>query len=151
VFCQVPSRVNCYGVHCGSRSGDIGPVLLGCGGCSAKEEAERSITRGALSRLDLTMPAPEQSMPFYNGILPWRGYRRVLVEPSTTAVACWSIADADQSVCSLALEAARGAGRRRKYDRLRGCACVVYGDNVQLLLVKGERGIHSTPSRNEGR
>lgn len=33
------------------------------------------------------------------------------------AVACWSIADADQSVFSIALERARGAGQPQRYDR----------------------------------
>ena len=80
-------------------------------------EAEHNMMRGALSHLDLTMTDPARSMPFYDAVLPLRGYRRVPVEPDTTTVACWSIADAAQSVFSIALERARGTGKRRKYNR----------------------------------
>jgi glyoxylase I family protein len=73
--------------------------------------------RGTLSHLDLTITDPDRSIPFYDAVLPLLGYRRVPVEPGTTAVACWSIADAAQSVFSIALEHARGAGKRRQYDR----------------------------------
>jgi glyoxylase I family protein len=73
--------------------------------------------RGALSHLDLTITDPACSIPFYDAVLPLLGYRRVSVEPGTTAVACWSIADAERSVFSIALERARGAGKQRKNDR----------------------------------
>jgi glyoxylase I family protein len=73
--------------------------------------------RGALSHLDLTITDPERSIPFYDAALSPLGYRRVPVEAGTTAVACWSIADAEQSVFSIALERARDAGKQRKYDR----------------------------------
>jgi glyoxylase I family protein len=73
--------------------------------------------RGALSHLDLNITNPERSIPFYDAVLPLLGYRRVAVEPGTTAVACWAIADADKSVFSIALEYARGVGKRQKYDR----------------------------------
>jgi catechol 2,3-dioxygenase-like lactoylglutathione lyase family enzyme len=73
--------------------------------------------RGALSHLDLTITDPDRSIPFYDTVLSLLGYRRVPVEPDTTAVACWSIADTEQSVFSIALERTRGAGKRRKYDR----------------------------------
>ena len=51
--------------------------------------------RGALSHLDLTITDPDRAVPFYDAVLPLLGYRRVPVEPGTTAVACWSIADGD--------------------------------------------------------
>jgi catechol 2,3-dioxygenase-like lactoylglutathione lyase family enzyme len=73
--------------------------------------------RGALSHLDLTITDPERSVPFYDTVLPLLGYHRVPVEPGTTSVACWSITDAAQSVFSIALERAMGAGIRRKYSR----------------------------------
>lgn len=73
--------------------------------------------RGALSHLDLTITDPDRAVPFYDAVLPLLGYRRVPVEPGTTAVACWSIADGEQSVFSIALERARGAGKQQKYDR----------------------------------
>lgn len=73
--------------------------------------------RGALSHLDLTISDPDRAVPFYDAVLPLLGYRRVPVEPGTTAVACWSITDGEQSVFSIALERARGAGQQRKYDR----------------------------------
>ena len=73
--------------------------------------------RGSLSHLDLTITDPDRAIPFYDAVLPLLGYRRVPVEPGTTAVACWSIADGEQSVFSIALERARGAGKQRKYDR----------------------------------
>ena len=73
--------------------------------------------RRALSHLDLTITDPDRSIPFYDAVLLLLGYRRVPVEPDTTAVACWSIADAAQSVFSIALERARGTGKRRKYNR----------------------------------
>jgi catechol 2,3-dioxygenase-like lactoylglutathione lyase family enzyme len=73
--------------------------------------------RGALSHLDLTITAPDRSIPFYDAVLSLLGYRRVPVESGTTAVACWSIADAEQSVFSIALERAKGTGKRRKYHR----------------------------------
>jgi catechol 2,3-dioxygenase-like lactoylglutathione lyase family enzyme len=73
--------------------------------------------RGALSHLDLTITDPARSIPFYDVVLPLLGYRRVPVESGTTAVACWSIADAGQSVFSIALERAKGTGKRRKYHR----------------------------------
>ena len=73
--------------------------------------------RGAFGRLDLTITDPDRAVPFYDAVLPLLGYRRVPVEPGTTAVACWSIADGEQSVFSIALERARGAGKQRKYDR----------------------------------
>jgi catechol 2,3-dioxygenase-like lactoylglutathione lyase family enzyme len=73
--------------------------------------------RGALSHLDLNITDPDRSVPFYDTVLPLLGYRRVPVEPGTTAVACWSMSDAAKSVFSIALERARGAGERQKYDR----------------------------------
>ena len=73
--------------------------------------------RGSLSHLDLTITDPDRAIPFYDAVLPLLGYRRVPVEPGTTAVACWSITDADKSVFSIALERARGARKQRKYDR----------------------------------
>jgi glyoxylase I family protein len=73
--------------------------------------------RGALSHLDLTITDPDRSIAFYDAVLPLLGYRRVPVEPGTTTVACWSIADMEQSVFSIALERARGVGKQRKYDR----------------------------------
>jgi hypothetical protein len=74
--------------------------------------------RGALSHLDLTITDPERSIPFYDAVLSLLGYRRVPVEPGTTAVACWSIADTEKSVFSIALERAKDAGKRRKYTAM---------------------------------
>jgi catechol 2,3-dioxygenase-like lactoylglutathione lyase family enzyme len=73
--------------------------------------------RGALSHLDLTITDPDHSISFYDAVLPLLGYRRVPVDVATTAVACWSITDVDKSVFSIALERARGTGKRRKYHR----------------------------------
>src|SRR5262245_26929315 len=73
--------------------------------------------RGALSHLDLTITDSDRSIPFYDALLPLRGYRRISVESGTTAVACWSIADTDKSVFSIALERAREAGKWRTYSR----------------------------------
>jgi catechol 2,3-dioxygenase-like lactoylglutathione lyase family enzyme len=81
------------------------------------DEAEPTMIRGALSHLDLTITDPNRSIPFYDAVLSLLGYRRVPVDAGTTAVACWSIADAEQSVFSIALERTRGAGKRRKYTR----------------------------------
>ena len=73
--------------------------------------------RGALSHCDLTITDPDRAIPFYDTVLPLLGYRRVPMEPGTTAVACWSLADGEQSVFSIALERARGVGKQRQYDR----------------------------------
>lgn len=75
--------------------------------------------RGAvsLSHLDLTITDPDRSIPFYDIVLPLLGYRRISVEPGTTAVVCWSSADANKSVFSIALEHARRAGKQRRYHR----------------------------------
>ena len=73
--------------------------------------------RGALSHCDLTITDPDRAIPFYDAVLPLLGYHRVPVEPGTTAVACWSLADGEQSVFSIALERARDTGKRRNYDR----------------------------------
>src|SRR5262249_50715663 len=73
--------------------------------------------RGALSHLDLTISDPDRAIPFYDAVLPLLGYRRVPVEPATPAVAGWPITDAAKGVFSIALERARGAGKRRHYDR----------------------------------
>lgn len=73
--------------------------------------------RGALSHLDLTITDPEQSIPFYDAVLPLLGYRRIPVDEGTTAAACWSIEDANGSAFSIALEPARGTGKQRQYDR----------------------------------
>jgi glyoxylase I family protein len=73
--------------------------------------------RGALSHCDLTITDPARAIPFYDAVLPLLGYRRVPVEPGTTAVACWSLTDGEQSVFSIALERARGVGKQRHYDR----------------------------------
>jgi glyoxylase I family protein len=81
------------------------------------ERAEHNMIRGALSHLDLTITDPDRAIPFYDTVLPLLGYRRVFVEPGTTAVACWSIADAEHSVFSIALERARGTGKRGTYNR----------------------------------
>lgn len=70
--------------------------------------------RGALSHLDLTVSDPEQSVPFYDAVLSLLGYRRMPVEAGTTAAACWSIEDSDQSVFSIALEPVREIGAQRK-------------------------------------
>ncbi len=72
--------------------------------------------RGALSHLDLTVSDPEQSVPFYDAVLSLLGYRRMPVEAGTTAAACWSIEDSDQSVFSIALEPVREIGAQRNYD-----------------------------------
>ncbi len=73
--------------------------------------------RGALSHLDLTISDPEQSIPFYDAVLPLLGYRRIPLDEGTTAVACWSIKDANGSVFSIALESSRETGKQRRYDR----------------------------------
>src|SRR5262245_60795243 len=73
--------------------------------------------RGALSHCDLTITDPDRAIPFYDTVLPLLGYHRVPMEPGTTAVACWALADGEQRVFSIALERARDTGKRRNYDR----------------------------------
>ncbi|MFQ6026388.1 MAG: VOC family protein [Dehalococcoidia bacterium] len=73
--------------------------------------------RGALSHLDLSVADPERSVPFYDAVLPLLGYRRVATGTAATAAACWHLTDKSNSVFGIALEPARGPGRRRTYDR----------------------------------
>ncbi len=73
--------------------------------------------RGALSHLDLTITDPQRSVPFYDAVLPLLGYRRALVEAATTASACWYIVDRHKSAFSIALEPARGTGKRQLHNR----------------------------------
>ena len=73
--------------------------------------------RGALSHLDFTITDPQRSVPFYDAVLSLLGYRRAPVEAGTTASACWYIADAYQSVFSIALEPAQGTGKPQPYTR----------------------------------
>jgi glyoxylase I family protein len=86
-------------------------------GLSYRGETETYMMRRALSHLDLIITDPERSVPFYDAVLSLLGYRRVSVDGDTTVAACWSIEDAHQSVFSIALEPARGRGKRRKYNR----------------------------------
>jgi glyoxylase I family protein len=122
-----PAMVVC-GLPCAIKSdllpGQVGKhhrMVMSCYPCLlvlfTLERAEHNMIRGALSHLDLTITDPDRAIPFYDTVLPLLGYRRVPVEPSTTAVACWCIADGEQSVFSIALERARDTGKQRNYDR----------------------------------
>jgi glyoxylase I family protein len=73
--------------------------------------------RGALSHLDFTITDPTRSVPFYQEVLSWLGYRRVPVGAETTASACWAITDPGGSRFSIGLEPAHGPGQRQPYNR----------------------------------
>ena len=72
--------------------------------------------RGALSHLDLTISDSEQSISFYDAVLPLLGYHRIPVDEGASAAACWSIKDANRSAFSIALEPARETGKQQ-FDR----------------------------------